>query len=630
MTRTRLPVLLLAAALIAGVVVAAGPADAATTSRLAGSDRYDTAAAVSRATFAPGVAMVYVVTGRNFPDALAAGAAAAAKKGPVLLVDAGRIPAPVATELSRLQPAAITVVGGAGAVPDSVLAELQRYTSGTVTRVSGPERYSTAAAVSQGAFPSAATVYVANGDSYPDALAGVPAAAHDGAPLLLATAHGLPAATATELRRLGARRAVVLGGTGSVDAGVESQVRAIVADTTRVGGTDRYATAAALSARIASPGVGVAYLATGNAFADALAGGPAAAAGGGPILLVRGNCVPAGVNAELDRLHPGRLVLLGGPGALASGVEDRTACPPGTPRSISVAQAATPAWGEEGPDPDIVRFGSTWYAYTTGTTWGNNIGVLTSTRPDTGWHTITGKPYGSTALSGIPSWQRPNAQWAPGVFFYGGRYVMFYAAQLRSTGQFCVTVATSATPTGPFTDRSTAPLVCQGNLGGTIDPQPFIDADGRPWLYFKNNDGSSAAVSKVWTVQLKSDGVNLDGPIREVLAKNTQQYPWQATVDNPQMVLAGGVYYLFHTGGNWEKPSYATGYAVCQGPAGPCTTAQNPITGSYGNVQGPGGGTVAQDAAGAWWISYHGWDKGCTSYACGGHRRLYVAPLTFR
>ena len=36
------------------------------------------------------------------------------------------------------------------------------------------------------------------------------------------------------------------------------------------------------------------------------------------------------------------------------------------------------AWNDAGPDPDIVRVGSTWYAYTTGTSWGNNIGVLTS------------------------------------------------------------------------------------------------------------------------------------------------------------------------------------------------------------------------------------------------------------
>jgi putative cell wall-binding protein len=629
MSRRRCFVPFVTLALVAAVLVGA-PAGAATTTRLAGNDRYATAAEVSKATFAAGVPVAYVVTGRNFPDALAAGAAAAVERGPVLLVDGGRIPQAVATELTRLRPASITVVGGAGAVPDAVLAELQRYTSGEVTRVSGGDRYSSAAAVSRGAFPSATTVYVANGDAFADALAGVPAAAHDGAPLLLATAHALPAATATELRRLGATRAVVLGGTGSVDAGVEAQVKAIVAGTTRVGGADRYATASAVSARIASPGVGSAFLATGNAFADALAGGPAAAANEAPILLVRANCVPASVNAEISRLNPGRLVLLGGAGALASGVEDRTQCPPGTPRSLSVAQTATPAWGDEGPDPDIVRFGSTWYAYTTGTTWGNNIGVLTSTRPDTGWHTTTGRPYGSTALAGIPSWQRANAQWAPGVFSYGGHYVLFYAAQRKSSGQFCISVATASAPAGPFVDRTTGPIICQANLGGSIDPQPFIDADGQPWLHWKNNDGSSPAVSRVWAVRLKADGVGIAGPYREVLAKDTQKFPWQTTVDNPQMVLHGGVYYLFFTGGNFERPSYATGYATCQGPAGPCTTSPNPITGSYGNVQGPGGGTAARDAAGNWWLSYHGWDKGCTSYACGGHRRLYVAPLTFR
>src|ERR1700704_6674350 len=37
------------------------------------------------------------------------------------------------------------------------------------------------------------------------------------------------------------------------------------------------------------------------------------------------------------------------------------------------------------PDPDVERFGSTFYAYTTGTNWGNHIGILTSTRPAAGW-----------------------------------------------------------------------------------------------------------------------------------------------------------------------------------------------------------------------------------------------------
>src|SRR5205085_148867 len=114
------------------------------------------------------------------------------------------------------------------------------------------------------------------------------------------------------------------------------------------------------------------------------------------------------------------------------------------------------------------------------------------------------------------------------------------------------------------------------------------------------------------------------------LAKDTQHHPWMTTVDNPQMVAVGGVRYLFFTAGDWQSAGYATGYAVCASAAGPCTVANDPILRSYGTVAGPGGGTAARDEAGNWWLSYHAWTRGCTSDACGGMRRLYVAPLAFR
>ncbi len=68
--------------------------------RLSGADRYATAAAVSAASFSPGVPVAYVATGANFPDALAAGAAAAERGGPVLLVTGSAIPASTAAELA--------------------------------------------------------------------------------------------------------------------------------------------------------------------------------------------------------------------------------------------------------------------------------------------------------------------------------------------------------------------------------------------------------------------------------------------------------------------------------------------------------------------------------------------------
>jgi putative cell wall-binding protein len=630
-------VALLAAALViaAGLVsLAVSPAAAATASRLAGPDRYATAVALSRSSFSSGVPVAYVVRGADFPDALAAGPAAARRGGPVLLVERDRLPAATAEELSRLQPAEIVVVGGAQSVSDKVAQELHGYTEGAVRRIAGPDRHGTAAALSAATWPSAGTVFIAGGQSFADALAATPAAHRAEAPLLLVSRSSVPTATAQEIRRLGARRAVILGGSATVDAGAESQLRSLVGEVVRWSGADRSATSAVVSSRTFAPGLRAVYLATGASYADALAGGPVAARAGSPVLLVRGNCIPHTVQAEIDRLAPQSLVLLGGPAALGPGVADRTTCPwsGATARKPSVSPSSTPAWNDDAPDPFVARFEGRWYAYTTGTTWGNNLGVLTSTRPDGGWQTVTGKPYGSTALASVPSWQRPGTQWAPGVFHYGGRYIMFYAAQARAHEDWCLSVGTASSPAGPFTDRTAAPLVCQRELGGAIDPQPFLDADGRAWLHWKNNDGfGSDAVSKVWAAPLAADGVTLAGPGREILAKDTTRFPWQTTVDNPQMVLIGGVHYLFHTGGDYVgNDSYAAGYATCAGPQGPCSTAREPLLRSYGDVAGPGGGNVVRDGNGQWWMSYHAWTKGCTSYDCGGKRKLYVAPMTLR
>ena len=622
-----------AAAVLTSVLVLAAPGPAAAaTSRVAGDDRFATAASLSRSRFSPGVPVAFVVTGRRSPDALAAGPAASHRGGPVLLVEQGSVPAATRTELDRLNPAAIVVSGGANAVSDAVLDDLRQYAP--VSRVAGADRYDTAARVSAASFTSASTVFVANGSAVADALAGAPAAHKAGAPLLLVTAGGVPSSTAAEIRRLGATRAVILGGSGAVGSGAESQLRALVGSVSRIAGNDRYLTSATISSQTFSAGVGAAYVASGLNYADALAGGPVAALAPGPILLAATNCMPAGVIFELGRLRPANVVLLGGSAVLGRGVEDRSQCPgPGVRSSRpSVGQAAGPAWDDAGPDPSLLRVGSTWYVYTTGTRWGNNIGVLRSTRPDAGWATTTGREFGSTALGAIPAWQVPGTQWAPGVMEWRGRYVMFFAAQMRANGKWCVSSAVSTSgPTGPFHDTSGGPIACQLDLGGSIDPHPFVDANGTPWLYWKNNDGSTADVSRVWAAPLRtSDAKALAGTPREVLAKDTRVAHWQTTVDNPQMVLKGGVYYLFHTGGDWQGESYTVGYAVCAGPLGPCTTNNQPILQTYGDVVGPGGGTVEIGTDGRWWMSYHAWTRGCTNDACGGVRKLYVAPLTWR
>lgn len=84
----------------------------------------------------------------------------------------------------------------------------------------------------------------------------------------------------------------------------------------RIGGADRYAVSAAASARAYPAGARTVYIASGQVYTDALAAGPAAAAVGAPLLLTSPTAVPAAVAAELRRLRPSTVVIVGGPGTV--------------------------------------------------------------------------------------------------------------------------------------------------------------------------------------------------------------------------------------------------------------------------------------------------------------------------
>jgi len=290
--------------------------------RLAGTDRYATAAAISAASFTPGVAVAYVATGANFPDALAAGAAAARRDGPVLLVTSNAVTAATARELARLRPGTIKVIGGSAIVSNGVLDALRGYaTSGTAQRIAGDNRYATAARVSADTFaPGVPVVYVATGTGFPDALSGVAAAGSNGGPILLVGSDQIPSETAAELSRLRPGRIVVLGGTGVVSNTVAAAlVPYATSGVTRLAGADRYSTAVAITAATFSGGSTV-FIATGVNFPDALGGGPVAGGLPGPLLLVPGTSVPSSVANELRRLNPETVIILGGTGVVSAGV----------------------------------------------------------------------------------------------------------------------------------------------------------------------------------------------------------------------------------------------------------------------------------------------------------------------
>jgi putative cell wall-binding protein len=203
---------------------------------------------------------------------------------------------------------------------------LQAETTTAVVRLSGPDRVRTAVALSQSRFATGTPVaFVTTPSDFPDALAAGPAAGFEAAPILLA-GQTLPQATADELARLDPRLIIVVGGPAAVSNAVRDEIiaRHPQALVRPLVGSSRFDTAVQVSRATFRPGADV-WVATGSTFPDALAGGPAAGAAPGPVLLVEGNRIPPVVREEIERLRPPVITVLGGTSAISEDVQRQLA-----------------------------------------------------------------------------------------------------------------------------------------------------------------------------------------------------------------------------------------------------------------------------------------------------------------
>lgn len=194
-----------------------------TVTRVAGSDRYDTSLQLAKRVFTGSFTTAFVATGANFPDALAAGAAAGAHKEPVLLVNGGAptIDSATASYLKARGTTTVKVVGGTSVINPGVVTGLA--SSGfKVQRVSGGDRFETAEAVGADSFPVFTTAYLASGFGFADALAGSALAAAKGAPLFTSNGSCVPRSVLGDLGTQNAKTVYLLGGTAVLGATVDT------------------------------------------------------------------------------------------------------------------------------------------------------------------------------------------------------------------------------------------------------------------------------------------------------------------------------------------------------------------------------------------------------------------------
>ncbi|HEX2851468.1 MAG TPA: glycoside hydrolase family 43 protein [Acidimicrobiales bacterium] len=297
--------------------------------------------------------------------------------------------------------------------------------------------------------------------------------------------------------------------------------------------------------------------------------------------------------------------------------------PPPRPNRVDPGPAPAPAPGstavypDDAPDPFVFHAGSWWYAFTTQHGL-SQVPMLRS--PDLQHWEAHGD-----ALPRLPQWAEWGYAWAPSVLARPPGYVLYYTTRDAATHLQCLSVATSLLPDGPYVDTSSGPFVCQTDRGGSIDPSPFLDAGGRPWLTWKSEGTVDGEPTRIWSAPLTDDGLHLAGDPHELL---TTSLAWEGPiVEGPSMLVDGGSYHLLFSGNRWETSDYAIGHAACAGPAGPCTPDPDPMLGSSATAAGPGGAEVFRGLDGAPMIAYHAWDPSAVGYPAGA-RRLHIARLT--
>lgn len=93
----------------------------------------------------------------------------------------------------------------------------------------------------------------------------------------------------------------------------------------RISGADRYEVALQISKKTYPGKADVVYIATGQNYPDALSAAPAAVKQGGPLLLTQPTLLPAAVSAEISRLAPKTIVIVGGPNSVSEAVATQLA-----------------------------------------------------------------------------------------------------------------------------------------------------------------------------------------------------------------------------------------------------------------------------------------------------------------
>ena len=257
--------------------------------RLAGSNRFKTAAEISKAEFTTAKTVI-LAYGMNYADALAGVPLANKLNAPILLTNTNELDASTAEEIKRLKAENVIILGGEGAISADVEKSLLKMGL-TTERIAGKTRFGTATAIAEKLNDNPTEVFFVYGLGYADALSVSPVAALKKAPIIYLTQDGeLNADTAAYLEKIKGKvkNVYVIGGEGVISKSMMNKaIDALgLKSAKRIYGSNRYSTCIEVNLAFASVLTGKEIcIATGTNFPDALAGGVLAARKAVPLIL---------------------------------------------------------------------------------------------------------------------------------------------------------------------------------------------------------------------------------------------------------------------------------------------------------------------------------------------------------
>jgi hypothetical protein len=320
----------------------------------------------------------------------------------------------------------------------------------------------------------------------------------------------------------------------------------------------------------------------------------------------------------------------------------------GVGTTAASADGWSPVHPGDFPDPSVMLYQGTYYGFATQNFAPANqtINIQTSTSSDG----VNWTASNNDALPQLPSWAEAGNTWAPTVAFNGSEFVMYYTATQASNGDQCIGRAVATSPSGPYVDSSSAPVICQdgvdtfsnnngvfagsvddGDFGGSIDPDIFTDpVSGDSTLIWKSDGNHVGINTYIWSLPLSSDLNSL--PYAAPTAILASDQTWQGgIVEGPDMVSQNGTDYLFYSGGDEGSAAYAIGYALCpNGPSSACSDGpNNPILTTSPGMSGPGGPSVFESPSNQLELAFAAWQGTTIGYLTCGIRPMYLSNVSF-